>query len=187
VTGMGWGVTPLPEVARALTFQDYGRGPKLEGVYHRPLRKHRALEGWFMEYLRVTGGRAETDVGVPGDFEVRQVSFSYAAPGRLNAFHLHPRERQDELWCVVDGLLAVWLVDVREGSPTAGLRRRYILSGEEPALLHIPSGVAHGYRAGPAGALLVYAVTSQFDPVHPNEARLPWDHFGAGLWEDDRG
>ena len=62
-----------------------------------------------------------------------------------------------------------------------------MLSGEQPALLHIPAGVAHGYRAGSDGALLAYALNRQFDADDPNEGRLPWDHFGRELWEDDRG
>jgi len=169
---------------QALTFQAYGPQPQIDGVLHQPLRKHADINGWFMEHLRVSGGKVE---GLPVDFDLRQVSFSRAAPGRINAFHIHPRVIQDELWCVVDGCLMVWLVDCRDGSPTAGTKRKYVLTADQPALLHIPSGVAHGYKAGPAGALLVYAMNSQFDPADPNEGRLAWDHFGPELWEEDRG
>jgi dTDP-4-dehydrorhamnose 3,5-epimerase len=94
---------------------------------------------------------------------------------------------QDELWCVVAGTMMVHLVDLREGSPTLNARARWVLSGEEPALLHIPAGVAHGYKAGPDGAMLLYAANSQFDPDDPNEGRLPPDYFGKELWEADRG
>lgn len=118
------------------------------------------------------------------EFELRQLSASWAAPHRLNAFHLHPKRPQEELWCVFEGELLVWLVDVR----TPELRKQaVILSGEEPSLLRIPHGVAHGYRAGTRGALLLYATNSPFDPQDPNEGRLPWDFFGSELWEEDRG
>ena len=173
-----------PKAKEALTFQTYDAQPEIVGVFYTPLKKHRALEGWFMEHLRLTEGKVE---GLDIPFEVRQVSFSRTVPGRINAFHVHPKEIQDELWCVVEGTLLVWLVDLREGSPTRGVRRRYVLSGEEPGLLYIPSGVAHGYKAGPEGALLVYAMNNQFNPQDPNEGRLPWDFFGADLWEEDRG
>ncbi len=182
------GAALLPEVARSLVFQDYRTRPGVAGVFQVRLEKHRALEGWFMEFLRVTGGRLEWPSPRGGPpFEVRQVSLSLAAPGRINAFHLHPKRVQDEVWCVVRGTLLVWLVDVREGSASAGVKQRFVLSGEEPALLYIPTGVAHGYRAGPDGALLLYAMNSQFDPTDPNEGRLPWDYFGKELWADDRG
>ncbi|HOF17327.1 MAG TPA: dTDP-4-dehydrorhamnose 3,5-epimerase family protein [Phycisphaerae bacterium] len=169
---------------KELTYQSYGPQPEIDGVFCHPLRKHRQLEGYFMEHLRLTGGAVE---GLPVKFELRQLSLAAAEPGRVNAFHLHPKRVQDELWCCVRGRMRVWLADVRAGSPTEGNRRCFLLSEEEPVLLHIPSGVAHGYQAGPDGALLLYAMNSQFQPDDPNEGRLPWDWFGADLWEEDRG
>ncbi len=172
------------EAARALTFQQYLPQPDIAGVAYFPLKKHRALEGSFLELLRLTDGRVE---GLPTSFTPRQLSLAQAAPGRLNAFHVHPKEIQDDLWCVLAGMLQVWLVDLRADSPTIGHKRRYLLSAEEPGWLFIPAGVAHGYKAGGEGALLIYAVNVQFNPLDANEGRLPWDYFGAALWEDDRG
>lgn len=172
------------DVQAGLWFQSYPPTPRIEGVELAPLKKHRADNGWFLEYLRITEGAAE---GVSGRFTVRQISVSSAVPGRINAFHIHPRRGQRELWTVVHGQLSVWLVDCREGSPTTGVKRNVILTGEEPALLVIPPGVAHGYKAGDKGALLLYAMDQQFDPGDPDEGRLPWDYFGRDLWEEDRG
>ena len=173
-----------PAVASSVAFQSYDAPAEISGVFRKPLRKHAALEGWFMEYLRLDAGTAQAPVE---GFDVRQISLSRAIAGRVNAFHLHPKRSQDELWCVLEGSLLVWLVDARADSPTRGNRRKVVLTGEMPELLHIPSGVAHGYRAGPEGGLLLYAMNSQFDPADPNEGRLPWDFFGAELWEEDRG
>jgi dTDP-4-dehydrorhamnose 3,5-epimerase len=172
------------QVQTAISYQNYSSPPSIEGVVFYSLKKHRALEGAFMEYLRLKDGRVE---GFPVTFEARQISLSWAVPGRINAFHLHPKRTQDELWCVVQGALLVWLVDVRADSPTRGTKRSFLLSGEVPSLLYIPSGVAHGYRAGHQGALLLYAMNDQFNPSDPNEGRLPWDFFGAELWAEDRG
>ena len=106
----------LPKEHRgALYFQEYKAQPEIDGVFHVPLKKHRAMEGYFMEYMRLTGGRVE---GLPAPFEARQVSLSQAVPGRIHAFHLHPKVVQDELWIVASGTMPVWLVDVRPGSPT---------------------------------------------------------------------
>ena len=172
------------DVARHVRTESYGPQPEIEGVERLPLKKHRSLEGWFMEHLRLQGGHVE---GLARPFAVRQLSVSRAEPKRINAFHLHVKAVQDELWCVLDGILMVWLVDVREGSPTHGVRRREMLTAEEPCLLHVPTGVAHGYKAGWRGATLLYAMNAQFDPEDPNEGRLPWDYFGPELWEEDRG
>ncbi len=172
------------EATRGLYFQSYEGGSKIDGVFQVPLRKHRALEGSFLELARLSDGAVE---GLPIEFLARQVSYSVAVPNRINAFHVHPRRRQDELWCVLQGMLSVWLVDVREGSATLGTKQRVSLSGETPTYLHIPSGVAHGYKAGPEGATLVYIMNDQFSMDAPNEGRLPWDHFGSDLWSEDRG
>ena len=170
--------------AELLTYQKYGSKAPLEGVFHMPLKKHAALEGWFMEHLRLSNGLVE---GLPVDFQVKQISISRAVPHRINAFHIHPKRRQDEIWCVVEGVLKVWLADLRKDSPTCGEKRSHLLTAESPSLLYIPSGVAHGYKAGHEGALLLYVMNDQFDVQDPNEGRLPWDYLGKELWEADRG
>lgn len=169
---------------QALTFQDYPAAAAIEGVWVNALKKRRSDNGFFMEVARFTDGRFEN---LPVPFELRQLSVSRAEPGRVNAFHIHPNEPQNELWTVLEGQLKVWLVDLRASSATEGSRRAVILSGEEPVQLHIPAGVAHGYQAGPAGALLLYGMDQQFNLDKPNEGRLPWDFFGTELWAEDRG
>jgi dTDP-4-dehydrorhamnose 3,5-epimerase len=174
------------QVLGALSFQSYPPQPEIDGVRITPLRKHRGDNGWFMEIFRFEAGRTAAAHGAPG-LEMRQISVAYAEPHRMNAFHLHPKTEQEEIWTVIDGALVVWLVDCRRASPSEGARRKVHLSAEEPAALLIPPGVAHGYRATAAGGLLLYGVNQQFDTSDPNEGRLPWDHFGADLWAEDRG
>ncbi|WP_412030006.1 dTDP-4-dehydrorhamnose 3,5-epimerase family protein [Deinococcus yunweiensis] len=173
-----------PEYARALTFETYPAAPQIGGVWVHALKKNRSENGAFMEYLRLD------DHGVqhlPGTLTPRQISVSWAAPGRVNAFHIHVKQVQNEIWCVLQGQLTIWLVDCRDGSPTVGVKRKLVLSGEQPMLVHIPSGVAHGYQAGDQGATLLYTMDAQFDLGDPNEGRLPWNHFGDDLWAEDRG
>lgn len=178
-------LVPLcPEFESHLTFQSYGPAPSIEGVWLHPLCKHRSSNGAFMEVLRLG---PEGTQGLPTSLTVRQISISWADPGRVNAFHIHARDQQDELWTVVQGSLLVWLVDMREASATVRTRRSVLLSSDQPSLLYIPSGVAHGYKAGGQGAVVLYSMDAQFDPSNPNEGRIPWDLFGAQIWEDDRG
>ena len=174
----------IPEAQAQLTFESYPPAPHIEGVWIHPLRKNRSENGWFMEYARVTDGRVES---VPTPLEIRQLSISHAEPGRINAFHIHTKLEQNEIWTVIQGQLMVWLVDCRKGSSTAGVKRKLILSGEQPVQVYIPAGVAHGYKAGSEGALLVYAMNQQFNLEDPNEGRLAWDQFGSQLWLEDHG
>jgi dTDP-4-dehydrorhamnose 3,5-epimerase len=172
------------DVVQTLTSEVYPAAAAIEGVWLQALAKHRSDNGAFMEYLRLGDQGTE---GLPGRLTPRQISVSWAAPRRVNAFHIHARQIQNELWCVLHGQLTVWLVDCRADSQTAGVQRKVILSGEQPTLLHVPSGVAHGYQAAEQGATLLYSMDAQFDPTDPNEGRLPWDFFGAALWAEDRG
>jgi len=173
-----------PEHEQSLRFEAYPSAPAIEGVWVHALRKNRSENGAFMEYLRLNESGVQD---LPGQLVPRQISVSWAAPGRVNAFHIHVRDEQNEIWCVLHGQLTVWLVDCREGSATLGAKRKLILSGEQPALVHIPSGVAHGYQAGEQGATLLYTMDAQFNLSNPNEGRFSWDYFGADLWAEDRG
>ncbi len=173
-----------PSFDQMLTHQSYGAGPDIAGVALHRLRKHRSSNGAFMEFLRLD---AEGVEGLPTRFIPRQINVSWAEPGRINAFHIHVRQIQNEIWVVAQGSVIAWLADMRRDSPSRGVRKSFVLTAEEPAMLLIPSGVAHGYRAGRQGALLLYAMDAQFDPENPNEGRIPWDCFGPDIWEDDRG
>ena len=173
-----------PEFETILKFEEYPAAPQIDGVWLHPLRKNRSENGWFMEYARVSNGKLEN---LPTALEPRQISVSNAEAGRINAFHIHTKLEQNEVWTVIHGQLMVWLIDCRAGSSTLGVKRKVILSGEQPTQLYIPSGVAHGYKAGSEGAILMYAMDQQFDLVDPNEGRLPWNFFGSDFWIDDQG
>jgi dTDP-4-dehydrorhamnose 3,5-epimerase len=165
-----------------LTFQTYTPKPTIHGVTVTPLNPHHDINGTFLEFARISDHSLEHHPLSP-----KQINISTIAPNRINAFHLHPLDIQNELWSVIHGVLRVWLVDVRSGSPTEGVRQMVILSGVKPTHLFIPWGIAHGYQTGTSGATLVYVTDVQFSLKMPNEGRLPWDTFGAELWNEDRG
>ncbi len=169
---------------QALTFETYPAAPQIDGVWVHALKKNRSENGAFMEYLRLDEAGVQH---LPGNLTPRQISVSWAAAGRINAFHIHVKQEQNEIWCVLGGQLTIWLVDCRADSPTLNIKRKLVFSGEQPMLVHIPSGVAHGYQAGNAGATLIYTMDAQFNMDDPNEGRLPWDFFGPELWAEDMG
>jgi dTDP-4-dehydrorhamnose 3,5-epimerase len=181
---MTYKIELAPEYASSLTFESYHAAPHIEGIWVEALKKNRSENGAFMEYLRLDDQGVQ---GLPGQLVPRQISVSWAAPKRINAFHIHVKQEQNEIWCVLSGQLMIWLIDCRASSPTLGVRRKLMFSGEQPMLVHIPSGVAHGYQAGEEGATLIYTMDAQFDMTDPNEGRLVWDHFGKDLWAEDRG
>src|SRR5262249_10064945 len=73
-----------------------------------------------------------------------------------------------------------------EGSRTSGTRIRALLGGGISRLVRIPPGVAHGCRnLGSSAARILYLTDLHFspEPDRTDEGRLPWDLFGADVWE----
>jgi dTDP-4-dehydrorhamnose 3,5-epimerase len=173
------------DAKRAFQLQAYGPGPVIEGVTLTPLARHADDGGSLTELARLADGRAE---GIEG-FTVRQVNYSELAPGAIKAFHLHVR--QTDVWYVPPGdRMLVVLLDVRQGSPTEGVRMRLMLGDGVSRLLRIPPGVAHGVRnLGPATGRIIYLTDVQFsaEPSTCDEGRLPWDFAGADVWEITKG
>ena len=173
-----------PEAEAAYGLQDYSPQPQIDGVEIVPLRRFNDDGGSMTELGRLEDGRL---AGVEG-FTVRQVNYSVMEPQAIKAFHLH--RRQTDVWYVPpsDKILLV-LGDLRQGSPTQGLVKRIVLGDGNARLVRIPPGVAHGCRnLRPASpSVIVYFVDLHFSPDEGcDEGRIPWDYFGAEVWEVER-
>jgi len=165
--------------------QDYSARPAIDGVEIVQLRRFNDDGGSMTELGRLDGGVHQQLEG----FTVRQVNYSLMDPLAIKAFHLH--ERQTDVWFVPpsDKILLV-LGDVRDGSPSEGTVRRYVLGDGNSFLVRIPPGVAHGCKnlRPAAPSAIIYFVDVQFSTDDQcDEGRLPWDHFGEGVWEVERG
>ncbi len=161
--------------------QDYSPKAPIEGVEIVELKRFNDDGGAMTELGRLDGG---LHAQLPG-FEVRQVNYSVVEPLAIKAFHLH--ERQTDVWYVPPGdKLLLVLADVRAGSPSEGRILRLVLGDGNSRLVRIPPGVAHGTRnlRPDAPGTIVYFVDVQFSVGDEcDEGRLPWDHFGADLWD----
>ena len=164
--------------------QDYSPKQPIEGVEIIELRRFNDDGGSMTELGRFDGGVHQLVAG----FEARQMNFSLLEPLAIKAFHLH--KRQTDVWYVPpsDKILLV-LADVRAGSPTEGQVMRFPLGDGNSRLVRIPPGVAHGCKnlrpATPSA--IIYFVDVQFSVDEQcDEGRLPWDHFGAEIWDVER-
>lgn len=143
----------------------------IEGVYLKKLIRHSDDRGFFMEILR-------DDDNLLSRFG--QASLSKTYPGVIKAFHYH--ERQDDLWFFPSGNAQVVLYDLRVESKTKGQTDVYYLGEDNPGLLVIPKGVAHGYRVlGNTPVTIVYFTTESYQREHPDELRLAWDDPEIGF------
>src|SRR6185436_19040677 len=165
--------------------QDYKPKRTIEGLEVVQLKRFNDDGGSMTELVRLEDGAV---AGLKG-FKALQVNYSVMEPLAIKAFHLH--KRQTDVWYVPpsDKLLLV-VADVRKGSPTEGLVQRIVLGDGNSRLVRIPPGVAHGAKnlrtATPT--TIIYFVDVQFSTDEKcDEGRLPWDHFGAAVWEVERG
>lgn len=95
-------------------------------------------------------------------------------PGVIKAFHYH--ENQDDLWFFPSGNAQVVLFDLRTDSPTKGKTDVYYMGEENPIMLLIPKGVAHGYRVlGQEPAVIIYFTTKSYNKEEPDEKRIAWN------------
>jgi len=173
------------EIESAIHLQDYSRKPSIEGVNLINLRRFNDDGGSFTELARIEDG---VFTEIP-DFKIAQVNFSDMEPNSIKAFHVH--RKQTDVWFVPpsDKILLV-LADLRQDSPTNGTLMRIIVGDGNPRLVVIPPGVAHGCKnLGQGKAHLIYFMNEQFSPEADqcDEWRLTWDHFGAALWEVQKG
>jgi dTDP-4-dehydrorhamnose 3,5-epimerase len=143
----------------------------IHDVVIKQLVTHSDDRGYFREVLR-DDDHLLTHFG--------QTSFTKTYPGVIKAFHWH--EQQDDLWYVVDGMARVVLHDRRPASPSRGVTQVIYAGEDNPVLIYIPIGVAHGYQVlGNKPVMLVYHVTRAYDPKAPDEMRIPFDDPEIGF------
>lgn len=142
----------------------------IQDVVVKKLVRHCDNRGFFMEVLRDDDELLK---------RFGQASLSKSYPGVIKAFHYH--EKQDDLWFFPVGNAQVVLHDLREDSPTKGETNTFYMGEDNPILLVIPIGVAHGYRVlGNEPATIMYFTTMSYDPKDPDEKRIEWDDPSIG-------
>lgn len=143
----------------------------IQDVKVKKLIRHSDDRGFFMELLR-------DDEGLLRKFGQASLAKSY--PGVIKAFHYH--EKQDDAWFFPVGNAQVVLHDLRNDSLTFGETNVFYLGEDNPLVVVIPQGVAHGYRVlGNEPACIVYFTTEPYDPEYPDEKRLAWNDPAIGF------
>ncbi len=145
--------------------------------------------GFFMELYKRTDYLANN---IPYDFV--QVNMSFSRRGVVRGLHyqLKPME-QGKLVTVIKGRIVDVAVDIRKGSPWFGKYVMVELSADEPKLLWIPPGFAHGFQAL-EDSIVLYLVTKEYAPQYERciawndpDLDIPWPiKEGVILSEKDR-
>lgn len=141
----------------------------IDGVKIKPLKTHLTADGYFRELIRDEDNLLE---------RFGQSSMSLAHPGFIKAFHYH--KEQDDVWYIVSGQVRTVLYDTRVDSPTHKETQVVIMGEDDPKVILIPKGVAHGYQVlGSKDAMLFYHTTQHYNPE--DELRIKFDDAEVGF------
>jgi dTDP-4-dehydrorhamnose 3,5-epimerase len=100
-----------------------------------------------------------------------QAYVTTAKPGVVKAWHYH--KMQDDNIALVSGKVRFGLYDARKGSRTCGDVMDLEMDEENPALLHIPKGVYHGFKGlGEVESIVMNVPTRTYDHKNPDEYRV---------------
>ena len=110
-----------------------------------------------------------------------QAYITVGYPGVVKGWHYH--RKQDDHFCVLQGMVKVVLYDPREDSPTKGEVNEFFMGIHNPILLKIPKFVYHGFKAtGTTEGIILNIPTEAYnydDPdeyrVHPFDNDIPYD------------
>jgi dTDP-4-dehydrorhamnose 3,5-epimerase/CDP-3, 6-dideoxy-D-glycero-D-glycero-4-hexulose-5-epimerase len=140
----------------------------LPGVYLVKLKRYEDSRGCFVK----TYSRLLFDAnGAAFDMYEEFYSFSHKNVVRGMHFQLPPHDHVKIVSCLAGAVLDV-LVDLRRG-PYQGKVADFLLSADEPSLLVIPKGIAHGFKALKDDSLMVYKTSTEHAPSHDSGIR--WD------------
>ena len=109
-------------------------------------------------------------------FEVREEFYSTSGQDVIRGMHfqLPPHDHAKMVYCAVGRVQDV-LLDLRAGSGYG----RFVtveLDAMQPAMLFIPTGIAHGFRSRSDGSLMVYKTSAEHAPSH--DTGILWSSFG---------
>ncbi len=135
----------------------------IDGVKVKKLKVVPDERGRLMEILR----RDDEMFEVFG-----QVYMTTTYPGVVKGWHSHARQADNI--CCLKGMIKLVLYDGREGSSSEGALDVLFIGEHNPALVHVPRDVQHGWKCvSPEEAIIVNIPTEPYDHAHPDEHRLP--------------
>jgi len=150
----------------------------IEGVVTKKLKVIPDERGRLMEMLRCDD-----------DFFVKfgQVYMTTAYPGVVKGWHYH--KIQADNMVIIRGMMKIVLYDGREDSKTYRQINEFFMGEHNPLLLHIPSGVLHGFKCiSETEAVCINIPTEAYLYEKPDEYRVdPHDGSIPYDWERNDG
>ncbi len=142
----------------------------LNGAFIVESALHRDVRGSFLE---VFSARGLAESGLQVDFVQDNCSHSKVR-GVLRGLHFQkdPCAQAKLVWTLTGSIYDV-IVDIRPESPTFLRWEAFELSAEEPRMVYVPRGFAHGFCTLEADTRVFYKVDAPYAPQ--TEGGIRWD------------
>ena len=119
-------------------------------------------------------------LGLVTEFAEEYYSVSHRGVVRGMHFQVPPHDHAKVVWCIAGAVFDA-CVDLRRASPTYGQSHSLELNADDPAVLYLPRGIAHGFCALEDHSVLVYKVETAYAPEH--DEGVHWQSCGVS-WPD---
>lgn len=143
----------------------------LPGAWLIMLRRFEDIRGTFVKTYASTAFEHHG-----ARFEMQEEFYSVSNKDVIRGMHfqLPPHDHIKLVYCPVGAIEDV-LLDLRAG-PGYGRVAKVRLSADQPSLILIPSGIAHGFQTLENGSLVMYKTSTEHEPIA--DAGIRWDSFG---------
>ena len=143
---------------------------KLSGAVLITTEPHKDDRGFFVRFL---DEEMFSQHGISVKCTQSSISHNYRM-GSLRGMHFQsPPFEEDKLIMCVSGIVYDVIVDIRSDSPTYLLWQSFILDSENPQVLYVPKGFAHGFLSICDNARLLYHISAPYRPESASGYR--WD------------
>ena len=115
------------------------------------------------------------ELGLTSEFSEEYFSISRKNVLRGLHFQLPPHDHYKIVTCL-SGKIFDAVVDLRKSSPTYKQSYSIILDAEDPCMLYIPSGFAHGFIALKEGSIFLNKTNTVYHQA--SDAGIKWDSCG---------
>lgn len=126
-------------------------------------------------FVKTMMGSAFEQHGLRTDFVEEFYSQSRAGVLRGLHFQVPPADHAKLVYCIAGRVLDAF-VDLRVGSPTFKQHCKVELAFEQPTVVYLPTGMAHGFLALEDGSVMVYKTTHEYVPE--SDLGVHWDSCG---------
>jgi dTDP-4-dehydrorhamnose 3,5-epimerase len=162
---------------------------EIEGVWLGKSLVHSDSRGWFREWFKPAEFKSKTGIV----FETFQSNCSTSQENVVRGLHFsNSIGGQAKLVTCVQGSVMDVVVDLRKGSTTFLKSVQIELSSMNGNSIYIPTGFGHGFRSLEPNSVIVYNLTSEYQPaseftvnIFDESLDIGWDKSNSFLSQRD--